>query len=70
MNASEDRMAQLESKFAFLEHSVDVLAGEVEAQQNETRMLRKKLDELLEQFDSLQRDTGIDAPQDERPPHY
>jgi uncharacterized coiled-coil protein SlyX len=63
-------MAQLESRLAFLEHTVDVLSGELEAQQNETRVLRKTIEGLREQLDSLQRDTGIDSHHDEPPPHY
>ncbi|AKS41751.1 SlyX family protein [Wenzhouxiangella marina] len=65
-----DRMAQLESKLAFLEHTVDVLAGELESQQNEARILHRKLDALHRQLESLQDETGIEGQADERPPHY
>jgi len=68
--AGNDHMTQLESKLAFLEHTVDVLAAELEAQQNETRTLNKKLQGLQQQVESQQRDTGIDEPQNELPPHY
>ncbi|MEN1728444.1 MAG: SlyX family protein [Pseudomonadota bacterium] len=67
---NNDRLEQLESKLAFLEHTVDVLSGELEAQQNETGSLHKKLNELQEQIESLQRDTGIGDGHDEIPPHY
>ncbi len=65
-----DRIDQLESKLTFLEHTVEVLAGELEAQQAETRRLHKHIEALREQLGSLQRDTGISASQDEPPPHY
>ena len=65
-----DRMTQLESRLAFLEHTVDVLGGELEAQQNESRALRKALGGLQEQLEGLQRDTGIDDAQNDPPPHY
>ncbi|MEE4330123.1 MAG: SlyX family protein [Wenzhouxiangella sp.] len=66
----EDRMAQLEAKLAYLEHTVDLLAGELEAQQGETRRLHKKLSGMRDQLESLQRDTGINDQRDEPPPHY
>ncbi|MBY6205522.1 SlyX family protein [Halomonas denitrificans] len=70
MSTTDDRIAQLESKLTFLEHSVDVLSGELEAQQAETRTLLRKLKGLQEQLDSQQRDTGIDDSSDQPPPHY
>lgn len=63
-------LAQLESKLTYLEHTVDVLASELEAQQRETRILHQKLRGLQEQLDSQQRDTGIDDSGDQPPPHY
>jgi uncharacterized coiled-coil protein SlyX len=66
----DDRMTQLESKLSFLEHTVEVLSGELEAQQNETRQLNKKIEGLQEQIGSLHRDTGVSGQQDEPPPHY
>ncbi|NKI34008.1 SlyX family protein [Wenzhouxiangella sp. XN79A] len=66
----DDRLAQLESKLTFLEHTVDVLSGELEAQQGHTRRLQKTLEGLREQLGSLQRDTGISDQPDEPPPHY
>lgn len=69
-HSDEDRMTQLEARLAYLEHTVDILADELEAQQGETRSLRKKLTGLQDQLESLQRDTGINDQQDEPPPHY
>lgn len=66
----DDRLAQLESKLAFLEHTVEVLSSELETQQSETRMLLKKLQGLQEHLESLGRDTGIGDSPDEPPPHY
>jgi len=65
-----DRIAQLETKLTYLEHTVEVLAGELEAQQRETRRMHQKLTGLQEQLDSQQRDTGIDESNDQPPPHY
>lgn len=69
-NDGNERLAPLESKLAFLEHTVDVLAGELEAQQKETRRLHRLLERLQQQLESLQSDTTIDDQHDERPPHY
>lgn len=63
-------IAQLETKLTYLEHTVEVLAGELEAQQRETRRMHQKLTGLQEQLDSQQRDTGIDESNDQPPPHY
>jgi uncharacterized coiled-coil protein SlyX len=75
MNVSDDdggdsRVDHLESRLAFLEHTVDVLSGELESQQKDNRMLHKKIEGLQEQLESVQRDTGVDGSQDEPPPHY
>lgn len=70
MSDSDDRLEQLESRLTYLEHTVDVLAGELEAQQAETRRLYKNMEALREQLGSLQRDTGINDSTDEPPPHY
>lgn len=69
-NPGDDRLTQLESKLSFLEHTVEVLSSELETQQNETRVLNKKLEGLQEQLGSLHRDTGVSDQQDEPPPHY
>lgn len=69
-HADEARIANLESKLAFLEHTVDSLADELGAQQSETRMLLKQLEELRRQLESVQNDPGISGQHDERPPHY
>jgi SlyX protein len=66
----DDRMTQLESKLSFLEHTVEVLSGELETQQTETRQLNKKIEGLQEQLGSLQRDPGVSEHQHEPPPHY
>jgi SlyX protein len=65
-----ERLEPLESRLAFLEHTVDVLSSEVQAQQRETRMLTSQLEGLREKLESLQHDAGSDHPQDEPPPHY
>src|SRR6056297_2777859 len=69
-SGDDNRITQLESRLAFLENTIDVLAGELEAQQGETRMLHKKLVGLHQQLESQQRDTGIGDQPDEPPPHY
>ena len=69
-NGHDDRLDRLESRLTFLEHTVDVLAGELEAQQGHTHRLQKTLEGLREQLGSLQRDTGISDSPDEPPPHY
>ena len=69
-HTNAEDLAQLETKLTYLEHTVEVLAGELEAQQTETRRLHMKLKGLQEQLDSQQRDTGIDDSADQPPPHY
>lgn len=65
-----DRLAELESKLAFLEHTVDGLAEELGTQQSETGMLIKQLEELRRQLENVSKDSGISGEHDERPPHY
>jgi len=64
------RLAQLESKLTFLEHTGEILAGAPEAQQSATQILNRTPEGLQEQLGSLQRDTGISDRPDEPPPHY
>lgn len=67
---NNDRLEELESKLAFLEHTVDGLAEELGTQQSETGMLIKQLEELRRQLENNSSDPGINGQHDERPPHY
>ncbi len=65
-----DSSIELQSKVAILEHTVDVLSGEVAAQLRRIDALQENLDALVLQVHRLR--TGGDAiePHDTRPPHW
>jgi uncharacterized coiled-coil protein SlyX len=65
-----ESVIELESKLAYLERTVEVLADELQAQQSETRLLRTKLAAMQEQLTSLKRDSGVSDLPDQPPPHY
>lgn len=67
-----DRLVELESKIATLEHTVDVLGSELAAHQRTIDRLRDDVDALV-QF--LRKGRGGEAsepiePHDTRPPHW
>lgn len=64
-----DRLVELESKIAVLEHTVDVLSGELAAHQRTIDRLRTDVDALLQ---NLKRGRTGDAiePHDTPPPHW
>lgn len=63
-----DRLVELESKIAVLEHTVDVLNGELAAHQRTIDRLRNDLDGVLQQL-KRQRSEAIE-PHDTPPPHW
>ncbi len=63
-----DRLVELESKIAMLEHTVDVLNGELAAHQRTIDRLRNDLDAVLQQL-KRQRSETIE-PHDTPPPHW
>jgi uncharacterized coiled-coil protein SlyX len=67
----EDRMVTLESKIAFLEHSVSELSDAMASQNTSIAELQKKLDILIGMCRKISEagDAG-DMPHDQRPPHY
>jgi SlyX protein len=66
----EDRIVNIETKVAYLEHSVSELS-EVMASQNQTvAELQKKLDVLIHMYRQLKDDGDAGDMPHEKPPHY
>ena len=66
MEPAVDRITELESKIAFLEHLLDQLNTVVTTQQNQLDAMGKEVVRLREQLDS----PSDSMPESERPPHY
>lgn len=67
-----DRLVALESKIAMLEHTVDVLGGELAAHQRTIDRLQRDVDALvqfLKKGRSSESGESIE-PHDTRPPHW
>jgi SlyX protein len=65
-----DALEQLETKIAFLERANLELSDVVFRQHQDIEHLRAQLAGLAARIDAAQADTGVRAPEDERPPHY
>jgi uncharacterized coiled-coil protein SlyX len=64
-----ERTTTLEERYTHLEHKVEQLSEVVYAQGHELNMLREVLERLRDRL--FAGDSGmVDAPHDEKPPHY
>ena len=63
-------LEQIETKIAFLESANAELSDVVFKQHREIETLRAQLVALAARVDSVQSDTGVRTPEEERPPHY
>lgn len=72
MTASQDKVAQLESKLAFLEQDVSDLRDSVDAHQRQILALERHCEVLTDRLRQAieDGDTGAGSTTDERPPHY
>lgn len=61
----EERLTNLEVRYAFQEQVIEQLNGEIMRQQNEIDDLAKRLKEIL-----LQSNAGLVEKEVEKPPHY
>lgn len=61
---SEERLVNIETQLAFQEQTIKELNEVLYAQQQEIDRLSKRVDELLHSI------PGLDAPANEKPPHY
>lgn len=72
MDPTENRLIEIETKFAFLEETVDQLNGVILEQGREIASLRRQISELEGRVAAKQ-DGGPEGetdPLEERPPHY
>lgn len=60
----EERLVRIETQLAFQEQTIKDLNDVLYAQQQAIDRLAKRVEELLESI------PGIDAPANEKPPHY
>ncbi|MFH2090777.1 MAG: SlyX family protein [Pseudomonadota bacterium] len=68
---NEDRLQEIETKLAFQEKTIKELNDELYEHQKEIDRLKLICDSLLQQSKALSEITmGIDAPANEKPPHY
>ncbi len=68
---SEERLVEIETKIAFQEQTIEDLNDVIYEQQQEIDRLGAICDALVRQFKELSELTsGIDAPANEKPPHY
>ena len=61
---SEERLVKIETQLAFQEQTIKELNDVLYQQQQEIDRLTKRVDELTESI------PGIEAPANEKPPHY
>jgi SlyX protein len=66
----EDRIINLETKIAYLEHSVADLSDVLAAQNGNIAALEKKLDVLISMFRRMNEDAESGDMPHEKPPHY
>ncbi len=68
---SEERLVKIETKIAFQEQNIKDLNDVLYEQQQEIERLNSICDALVKRFKELSEFTpGIDAPANEKPPHY
>ena len=68
---SEDRLVEIETKIAFQEHTIKELNDALYEQQQEIERLGDICNLLVKRMKELSETTmGIDAPANEKPPHY
>jgi len=68
---SEERLVEIETKIAFQEQTIKDLNDVLYEQQQEIERLGSTCDALVKRFKELSEFTpGIDAPVNEKPPHY
>jgi len=68
---SEERLVEIETKIAFQEQSIKDLNDVICEQQQEIERLGTICETLVKRVKKLSEFTpGIDAPENERPPHY
>ncbi len=66
-----DRLVELESKVAMLEHTVDALSGELAAHQRTIERLQANVEALVLQIKRQRSDAGeAIEPHDSPPPHW
>ena len=64
-----DSRIELESKVAMLEHTVDVLSGELAAHQLRLDRMQATIETMAQQLKRL-RGSEVVEPHDTRPPHW
>jgi SlyX protein len=68
---SEERLVEIETKIAFQEQTIEDLNDVLYEQQQEIERLGSICDALVKRIKELSEFTpGIDAPANEKPPHY
>jgi SlyX protein len=68
---SEERLVEIETKIAFQEQTIEDLNDVLYKQQQEIERLGSICDALVKRIKELSEFTpGIDAPANEKPPHY
>ena len=68
---SEERLVEIEAKIAYQEKTIKDLNDEVYEQQQEIQRLAAICDDLVKRVKEFSELTqGIDAPANEKPPHY
>jgi SlyX protein len=71
MNSSEDRLVNMETKIAFQEKTIKDLNDALYEQQKEIERIGDICNSLVKRVKELSGITlGIDAPANEKPPHY
>lgn len=67
---SEQRFADLETRLAYQEHTIDQLDRALAAQQQRLEVLESLCEELARRVHELTDPVGRSSAVDERPPHY
>jgi SlyX protein len=68
---SEERLVEIETKIAFQEQTIEDLNDVLYKQQQEIERLGSICDALVKRVKELSEfPSGIDAPANEKPPHY